>query len=158
MKPLVTAAMIQSVQIDDKLGPPSEQLAGALNAALEPLLEEREAALLDAAAGLVCDACGPQNKFWHSADSKGYHLHIAGHQEACKCFAVYIRKLSSVDALARHDAAVRLEAIRECAAIARKHQDQKQPYDKYYGEEGLGASATTAGAILDELAALEGKP
>jgi hypothetical protein len=101
MKPLVTAAMIQSVQIDDKLGPPSEQLAGALNAALEPLLAGWEAAILKMAADSVDHA------------ERKYETESLCKDRECGCLTEWIKReilaLSAPDALARHDAAVRLE-------------------------------------------------
>jgi hypothetical protein len=140
MKPLVTPEMFKEANhawnmavANGDYRPYREQMADRLNAALEPLLAEWEAAILQAAANVRV---------------YGYkETALEGPRESAglgKPFKDAILALSAPDALARHDAAVKM---REKGLQMMKLE---QGHDHYAHKYWQG--------YCDALAALEGKP
>ena len=164
MKPLVTEEMLLEVTRWEP-HPDSEgyyeYVARRLNAALDPLLVEREAAIVEECARVI-----DQEIRWRETerDDSGFKL-AAGYMRPLDELAKAIRALSAPEALARHDAAVRLEAAKLVEVryvMAENYPDPPgERYVIFIGDVPrlTGTANTPVEALAERIrAALEGKP
>jgi hypothetical protein len=148
MKPLITPEMVRDANVKGATDSEASRgdwwacLADRLNAALEPLLAEWEAAILELAAQHQPIAeYDPERREATLACSCGYEPEAVD-------WKAHIMGLRTADALARHDAAVRLEE----AKWWRHEIDPKWDHDP----DEFGAPCPCP--WCERLAALKGKP